>query len=284
MQKYYGSNLEGIQSSVIEVLLTDEHLLSVTPHYTLKLIFSMCSYGADLTTQECIKYLKEAGDKTAVSRDEVLRILTENSSSDMIDTSTLVLDGNILRSILSTAAQFSETTDSDGLSIKEALYLNSIPLFSEEINSYRILRNMVSEFGDQINVYGYPGELGDAAVLEAENLLSITTASRYPDGAWECISSMLSADFQKKYSHRTFPLLTGVLEQQVRENKNDNSEAASKLLDKALASVSVGGIQYEEIYKIIKEEGEGYFSEDKTLEDTVKIIQNRAKIYLAEQN
>ena len=50
-----------------------------------------------------------------------------------------------------------------------------------------------------------------------------------------------------------------------------------------IESVNLSGAKDNLMYEIVREEAEGYFEGNKGLEDTVAVIQSRAKVYIGER-
>lgn len=60
----------------------------------------------------------------------------------------------------------------------------------------------------------------------------------------------------------------------------EDFDEISALLD----SITHARYRYDGIFQIIREEGQAYFAGDRSTEETARLIQNRAKIYLSEQS
>lgn len=287
MQGSYGEELDGIQTSVIQAQMSGEQLLTVTPNYNLKILCSLTSVGTELTTDLFCDLLDQGKEKGMISRNEVMEILFENTVAEFIDASSNTLEGDALQELLTRAKPFPDVAETDGASVAEGLYSGNILFASTELSSFRSFRQLIYDLGDEITIYGYPGITEDAVVLEANNFLAITTATSHPDVAWEFILTMLEPEFQRKYSHRTFPLATDVLDELVLEAESSEtgfSEGAAAMLDEMFSTISLGSVGCSAIRDIITEEAQAYFSGDKSREDVVEIIQNRVHIYLSEQS
>lgn len=284
--KKYGDDLEGIQKEVLQAQIVDDHLLTITPNFKLNILCSLTSVDEVLTTEKFLDVLSRNSQKDMVSRDDVLEILLENTLSEIIDPVSNTIDEEMLAQILEETKQFPSVAKNDVDSITEGLYSGGISFAVASLSSFRSYRQLVLELGDTFYVYGYPGISRDAIVMEANNYLAITTSSQHPDAAWAFIETMLEPAFQKKYSHRTFPIVREVLDELISEAKETEvgfSDHAEERLDVLFTSVSLGKVDYESIFCIITEEAESYFSGDKDVNEVVSIIQNRVHIYLAEQ-
>lgn len=284
--KKYGDDLEGIQKEVLQAQIVDDHLLTITPNFKLNLLCSLTPVDEVLTTDKFLDVLSQNSQKDMVSRDDVLEILLENTLSEIIDPVSNTIDEEMLAQILEETKQFPSVAKNDVDSITEGLYSGCISFAVASLSSFRSYRQLVLELGDTFYVYGYPGISRDAIVMEANNYLAITTSSQHPDAAWAFIETMLEPAFQKKYSHRTFPIVREVLDELISEAKETEvgfSDHAEERLDVLFLSVSLGKVDYESIFCIITEEAESYFSGDKDVNEVISIIQNRVHIYLAEQ-
>lgn len=284
MQSEFGEDLSGVQSSVIEAQMAGRELLTVTPNYKVKVICSYINFDSELTTDLFLLF-NEDEVKTGTSRSEILDILLENTVLDLIDPVTNTFDVIALQELLLKVKDFpADTQIAYG---SKGLYSGELAFAGIELSSFRSFRQLIYELGDEIKIYGYPGLSKDSVIVESNNYLSITTASEHPNIAWDFIATMLNPEFQQKYSHRTFPLVTEVLEELVIDAKSSEagfSDNASMLLDRLFSGMSLGATANESICEIIKEEAAVYFSGDKSLEDVVKIIESRIQIVLSEQS
>lgn len=159
----------------------------------------------------------------------------------------------------------------------------------------------VSLFGEKIFLQGYPGWGG--ASISATEALAIPTNSKQKEGAWDFIEYCLR---YKKVNplYSDFPTRKDMLQElfalAMRDTSNDKyymegveipiSPATQEeinmlqdLIDRGLVAKEISKAWEKDIYNIILEEIDGYFSGQKSAEEVAKIIQSRVRIYLLER-
>lgn len=162
---------------------------------------------------------------------------------------------------------------------------------------------------EPVNYIGYPGVEGNGGIIENGSLvMGITTNCKQPEMAWEFIKTFLEEDYQDK-SREYLPIHRGALEtwlkeaqeKEYKENGEEKikdemlfdgeeslwitaitEEDAGQVLD-LIENASTLSTWDEELRNIVYEEAVMYFEGDRTAEETAKIIQNRAKVYVGER-
>lgn len=140
-------------------------------------------------------------------------------------------------------------------------------------------------FGDsEVKYLGFPSSGGTAGVSFFFGL-AINEQSANKQAAWEFISSLLDKDFQMS---GMFPIMNEYVDEKIKDTlstqKRENEfEAVKERTDYFIDNcVSMRGYD-DDIYAIIDEEAAAYFSGARGLDETVKIIQNRAQLYIEEK-
>lgn len=160
---------------------------------------------------------------------------------------------------------------------------------------------------------GYPTAEADGTMIVPGNLmLAISTRSKHKEIAWEFIGQFLQEDYQENLTAR-FPVCRSALEKQLlaamteeytQDAKGDKiPKSKSEILFEGEEPISIYKITNEQkivlldmietasiasaydssLHSILLEEAENYFSGDKSLEETAKVIQGRASIYMSEK-
>lgn len=168
-------------------------------------------------------------------------------------------------------------------------------------------------FREEAACIGYPTEGTDGTVIVPGNtILAVSTGSRHKDAAWEFISQFLTAEYQESLTD-TLPLCRSALEKQLfsamtEEYIQDSngrrtlkpkseiifegeepvniykmSEAQKDALSDIIQNASIASSFDSGLHTILLEEAESYFSGDRPLEETVKVMQSRARIYIKER-
>lgn len=162
---------------------------------------------------------------------------------------------------------------------------------------------------EPVNYIGYPGVEGNGSIIENGSLvMGITTNCKQPEMAWEFMKTFLEEDYQDK-SREYLPIHRGALEtwlkeaqeKEYKENGEEKikdemlfdgeeslwitaitEEDAGQILD-LIENASTLSTWDEELRNIVYEEAVMYFEGDRTAQETAKIIQNRAKVYVGER-
>lgn len=151
------------------------------------------------------------------------------------------------------------------------------------IQSPLALQGISENYSEPFTFVGFPCESGNGSFFMCTTLhLGISANSGKKTLAWEFVKSALSAEYQQA-------LLT---EQAYLSARNDimESQLQDEITDEALLDqyrelvsqplVFIG--HYEEIARIIQEEGSAYFDGTRTVEAASDRIQNRVALYLSE--
>ena len=179
-------------------------------------------------------------------------------------------------------------------------------------------RKSMYRFGfEDFKIIGYPDSDGGGTALDVWGSFAIVDKSEHKDAAWEFIKGVLTKipefsfgdfscskraiqdvfDIAYKYVYafdRTGNgLSSGTLEnyesgiwnydedeQYLYRFTEDDCDKLMTALENAGTSLRADST----VWSIISEDAEAYFSDAKTLEETVKIIQNRVETYIAEQS
>lgn len=169
-------------------------------------------------------------------------------------------------------------------------------------------------FGEEeISYIGFPVKgICGTMITPGNVVLAIVSDSACKDAAWQFVYSFFSEEFQREIK-AGFPVCKSALEQELKEAQmpecttdaegtqvprakaqvlfegeepieiytlnKEQAEALRNLIEKAQLSTSTD----HKLYGILLEEADAYFSGQKTLKDTVQIIQSRASVYVGER-
>ena len=169
-------------------------------------------------------------------------------------------------------------------------------------------------FGNQeISIIGFPTEgICGTMAQPAGSVLAINQNSMYKEEAWEFIQYCLSESCQEELSSG-FPIRRSVLEKQLEQAQKIEYETAEDGMQKLVAKhqiifegeepIDIYCITEEQrkcllyliedvemssqietkIYNIFLEEVDAYFIGEKSLEETVDVIQSRVSVYVNEK-
>ena len=187
------------------------------------------------------------------------------------------------------------------------------------LSSY--LWTLASFGGEEISYVGYPSTTGNNNVFSINDGMSISTTCADKDGAWQFVRTLFTKEYQEENSYSGLPTNAAVFNEQVKDlmtieyqtdadgnpildengEKLVNPKASywfdedneytidvmtQEQLDQFMALYSgteMVSQDDEEVMDIIRAETVAYFAGSKTLDDTVRLIQNRVSLYVAEQ-
>lgn len=169
-------------------------------------------------------------------------------------------------------------------------------------------------FGEEkISYIGFPMEGKCGTVIDAAGpVLAISINSRNKEAAWEFISLFLEEGYQREQTSG-FPLCRSVLEERLAQAREivyekdsegrqtpvarDSvvfegedpvpiycvTEEQAQTLTALIEEASMCTANDRQLYSLLLEEAQGYFSGEKSLEDTVRVMQSVASIYVGER-
>lgn len=243
--------------------------------------------GTGLTVDDYDRIVRESGKYEAVfqsfmSKDNLLKWLSVVGASVYVDKGSATCDfdggdfGRMIEWCAEMGDEIPEGSDYPTLDISEVLLSFETITIPERLNVIR------SNFGEPYVFVGFPVGQGSGSYYSAGNYgrMAIPATSRNKDGAWAFIRSQLVERAQSSLPY-TLPVNRNVL---MRKAEACLAEDELALFEKLLNDT-----KYTENYTdsairdIILECGRAYLAGDKTVDETVSIIQSKASIYLSEQ-
>lgn len=223
-------------------------------------------------------------------------------------------DGEEFRQVLEFSNMFPDTLNIDmDYSVKQAIEDGETLLYHASISDIYDICNMEFLFDGNETYIGYPVE-GNSGTM-AENcgcMLGISFSSKHKEVAWEFIVGFLQEDYQKQIDWG-LPMnktaLLGMLEanreieyeineegQEVPVVKGQlrfegeepvdfyyiSKEQGDKLLE-LIEGVEFCNATNTQLHFILLEEANAYFAGDKTVEQAMEAMQNRATIFVSER-
>lgn len=152
----------------------------------------------------------------------------------------------------------------DGTLMLNRVYISGVDDYINAINMFQ---------GEEVVCVGYPSAQGGKTLIQPYLPIGISNRCENKSAAWEFVRSLISEEFQSNHLHFNFPILEASLKEEF--------EHIDELYE--IINCSGGKILFDtNIWKIIEEETEFYFSGEKKVEEVVKIIQNRVQTYINE--
>lgn len=253
-----------------------------------------------------------------VDREDMLETLCASMLSVYInlDTGTADFQQNSFARILQCAKNTVWNEKDDAFKIMEKIQNGTILLMRFDMKGYKdyafykeILKN--GEF------IGFPSEKGSGfyGTVYGRPILAVTEKSRHKKEAFKFLKSFWTYEYQKANMGYGYPTRMDVLEKKLEyesaeksyiDGDGDAVSAAGGSTGMNGVSVSYGAMAEKEeneirdivksvdriflensreqtIISMIGEEAEAYFAGDKSLEETIEMIQNRVKLYMEEK-
>lgn len=175
-------------------------------------------------------------------------------------------------------------------------------LLSVTVLNSVILSPHLRSFGDSLACVGFPADSGGGNAIVPEASLGISSMSENKQAAWRFVREFLLDDYQDN-NVTGFPIKNSALDKQfdqhremypagesvafateagTREVKND-PEADVQFIKSLIDSATQIQSTDQTLNQIISDEASAFFAGDKTAEETARLIQSRAKLYISEQ-
>jgi ABC-type glycerol-3-phosphate transport system substrate-binding protein len=310
---------EDLVVSVVNAFTYEGKLVGLPIEFSLQVLCgkqSNLGNRTGMTIDEFISFMDENSGRSilqSTSKRYMLQYFTSFYINSFIDTEngTCHFDGKAFKELLELANRFSNGIDTGYAENDEPLLYQSV------FTSFDLYQAKLVTAGEQLNFIGYPTPDGKSGVgLDASNgVFSITAQSKNKEGAWSFLESLLT-DEDDEFYNAAFHANRKILEKRMTELMNDelivsphtrgpNGEpimirsmikfAQNDPIElPAVTQEDVDGLytlidsavriipETDDIMTIILEEADLYFNGSKTLEQVTDIIQNRAQIYVSE--
>lgn len=250
------------------------------------------------------------------SKEELLRLFLRSGVGDYVDwdTGNCTLEGEDFKELLiycNENGMKNGDEDSDAQleynQVKEGkqLLVEAVSLSMDTINMYS------SMFGEDITFIGYPGKEGAESSFRFQNQIGISSKSKVKDVSWEFVRTFMTKEYQGKNNKMSAPTRKDCFEMLLKAMTTTSSytDELGQLVMPVEGYWELNGVgiearpltndealMYKELVNntkrcadsdstvrdIIVEEANMYFNDKKSLEETVKIIQNRVQTYVDE--
>ncbi|MCD7806177.1 MAG: ABC transporter substrate-binding protein [Lachnospiraceae bacterium] len=261
------------------------------------------------------KLLLYAGE----SKKDVFALLLTANLSDFVDweTGECQFESDSFQRILEFANRFPLKLNlAEDFSIAQAYGEGKCLIYPVSLSSVYDIAVPEAYFGEDVTFIGYPARDGDGTIISAGSIVvAISALSGQKEAAWEFISQFLEEEYQREKITYGFPVSKTVLLQQIEDALNIEIEyeegadgtstpvvkrKVSSELDGTIAEiyqitetqkeqllqiierVSKGTVFDAQLNSLILDETQGYFAGEKTVEETMEVIQSIAKMYVNE--
>ena len=157
------------------------------------------------------------------------------------------------------------------------------------------LQFMEEQFGAPVTFIGFPSEQGIGSSITPRTILGISANSRNIDAAWSFVRTILTPQYQRQNGFQFATNMT-VFNEQIATAMEDvepmwegdpgRPGATQAQIDQILALINRTEQLYmwdQTVLDMITEETLAFFAGDRSVEETVRIIQSRVQTYLSEQ-
>ncbi len=274
------------------------------------------------TMEDAQQLLKDMPEGTSLfgemTRDSFFNIVIEQCGEDFIDISTgkCSFDSEEFIALMEYAktlpAEYSDNSFTDDwyMSYESQYRENRTILSSCYISSVdQLVYTINGSFGEEISFVGMPTASGAGSVIYTPNSYAISAKSKHMDAAWEFVRYYLTEEYQDTIewqlpiSKTKFdelaqkatkkPVYEDMDGNEIEEDYtywiNDESIVIDPLtqeqvqeITEFIASVDKKAYYNTEVSKIISEEMEAFYSDQKKAKDVAGIIQSRVQIYVNE--
>lgn len=265
------------------------------------------------TIKDLVALRKKYGDKTFMERgtqSQALYLALLGSFDTFVDENAgkCNFDSEDFKEALEFAKTFKADDNFDyDFDSWGAIKTDDILLFDVYLNSLEYIQIFETLADGGIEIIGYPSNEGGKHIINAYSALSITSKSKHKDLAWEFIKSFVNEDegsygrdLFNVHKAKTDAIMKKAMEKELDIEGNEVSkmswgngqtsvdlyaatqeqvDMAYEVIEKASSSEGMD----DEVVQIILEECQPYFNNQKSVEETVKVIQSRVNIFLQER-
>jgi len=249
------------------------------------------------------------------TREDFIRYLLAFAPENFCDKSSgeCRFDGEMFSRLLEYASCLPSEADSEGEGIgmyeEYGRILSGLQYLTYFQSEMPLIGVLVSDglFNGQAVVGGFPSSNGGSVGMSPCMELGLSSFCEHKDRAWDFFNFLLSEDFQLELaSYQKLPVIRSAMEKSLERERKLISEYGVSV------TYSIGGLEADldcgfpdnsteekvwdvlesinclskcddELYQIVMDEAQAYFSGQQNLETTVSVIQSRANIYISEQ-
>jgi len=249
------------------------------------------------------------------TREDFIRYLLTFAPEDFCCKSSgeCSFDGELFSRLLEFASRLPSEADSEGEGIGMYEEYGRVLSGSQYLTYFQsempLIGVLVSDglFNGQAFVGGFPSSDGGRVGMSPCMELGLSSFCEHKDRAWDFFSFLLSEDFQLELaSYQKLPVIRSAMEKSLERERELISEygvavtysiegleadldcgfpdnGTEEKVWAVLGSINCLSKCDEELYQIVMDEAQAYFSGQQDLETTVSVIQSRADIYISEQ-
>ncbi len=317
---YTTSTQDTYAYNIINSFRTSDELKVLVANYKISCMALLSENLVEIDTwniDSLIEYYNQRDDNMVLfmgeTKQDVLAYMLGASLDSFIDweTQSTAFDSESFQKLLVFCNEFPNSLEfDDSISIRNMYQQGNILMYPLIMSSVFDVTTTNAIFGDNsIDFMGYPTESGSALVCAPlDQAFSVNSQCENLDGVYQVLDGILSSEYQSNLS-TGYPVLNIVLEEQLEEASSISYDPEGNPIVKAqvlfegetpeyiyqitpadgvdlkklINNVSSSSFTNLELIHIIFEESDAYFQGDKTVEDVMNTIKNRADLYIKEQ-
>jgi len=303
--------------NILTATETDGKLYELVPSFLIQTIIGrsdIVGEGYGWTFDEYFAVLERNKNAVAfgqnMSRTEFLKEIITYAGESLIDWSIgeCSFDSENFRHLLELAKSFPAEADLTYLEYG-AIQNGDQLLVLHEFNDLGMVDAFNTLFNGDISFIGLPGDEASGNAFISDVSLGISSMSEYKDEAWKFLREFLLDGYQNARNLVTLPSITSALDARMDRRRasassnGDNSVGMGSMspndwvilytkndaeydISKSMELIENTNkmARYDKVLQdIVLDEAAAYFAGDKSVEETAKLIQGRAQIYVNEQ-
>lgn len=304
--------------SVLEACTYDGKIYAMPKSFSITTLGISKKHADEIgswTIKDLVALRNKYSEKTFIERgtqSQALYLAISGSFDSFVDQKTgkCSFDSEEFKDALEFAKSFKMDDDNYDYDFDSwgAIKTDDILLFNIYLNSLDYIQLYETLADGGIEIIGYPSKDGGKHIVNAYAALSICAKSKHKDMAWEFIKSFVDEDGSEYgrgsfniYKDKTDAVMKKAMEKEIGPDGTEIStmswgnghtdvelyaatqkhvDMAYEVIEKATSSEGLD----DEVVQIILEECQPYFNNQKSVEETVKVIQSRVNIFLQERN
>ncbi|MDE5966141.1 MAG: extracellular solute-binding protein [Lachnospiraceae bacterium] len=284
-------SVNDIQPSVLEAMKIDGKLYYISTGFLVHTLAAKTSDvgTADGWTFEELEELLSKKNKNAQffyinEKDLLLQVMFWCQETDFVDKQTGVcsFDSEDFKKLLKICNERGTDAENWEWTEDEAVLLRKGDiLFREASTELDDFKETMELFGGDVNFIGYPSSDRQGNYISFSSRIGISEKSDYKEEAWEFLRTLMSKDYQSDTMSISYlPTRQDCFLLRLGQMSLSEAQQAKyvDIVERAAKTVA----HDETIMDIVQEEAAYYFAGDRSIEDTVDIIQNRVTTYVNE--
>lgn len=168
----------------------------------------------------------------------------------------------------------------EGTAVLEPLQLiSTFATYADDVQKYE---------GSEVTQIGFPGATGNRGIVSTGFVnCGMLSTSNCKEGVWEFFRFLWSMEYQSSQVVFSCPALVSAMDALMnhRINQYDTmTEQQASVTRTFYLGAETGASWSSEIPNMVLAEAQPFLAGDKSMEDTIAVIQNRVSIYLSEQS